>query len=406
MPSDRPGAAGMAAAAACFCLAAVVLIGRGGTGVALGQQALFVWTPHQGKLTSMMLNAHTPAASAREQQLAAADAITSAQRATRGTPAGGSDQAWAQQMLRLGGSYAEDTSRTNLVTSDYSNTHPGFTPMVPETRQGRGVYAFANLISHGATSREDKQVGAARTQQLAQTSAPTVGAARTQQLAEAATSPGSTPDVREDRARPATKAWGWASRSAHGAHGTKLASTGMHIAGESAAVSEAADTHEQKAWSWASSAFHHGSRDSAPKAAPAPAKHVQKQARLADFAMPNKKTGSKEESPRQARLAEARKAIVKLHRASLNFEHRHFTKARRQEDRRARALAHKDDDLERAANQGAAAEFNEYGTIASLGVPRGAESAGKSERDGWGRRYRHERTAAQDAQARAGMCSQ
>jgi len=229
----------MAAAAACFCLAAVVLIGRGGTGVALGQQALFVWTPHQGKLTSMMLNAHTPAASAREQQLAAADAITSAQQATRGTPAGGSDQAWAQQMLRLGGSYAEDTSRTNLVTSDYSNTHPGFTPMVPETRQGRGVYAFANLISHGATSREDKQVGAARTQQLAQTSAPTGGAARTQQLAEAATSPGSTPDVREDRARPATKAWGWASRSAHGAHGTKLASTGMHIAGESAAVSEA-----------------------------------------------------------------------------------------------------------------------------------------------------------------------
>jgi hypothetical protein len=406
MLSARPNASGMAAAAACFCLAAVVFMGRGDAGVALAQQALFVWTPHQGKLTSMMLNAHTPrrpAASAREQQLAAADAITSAPRATRGAPVGGSDRAWAQQMLRLGGSYAEDTSRTNLVTSDYSNTHSGFTPMVPETRQGRGVYAFANLISHGATSREDKQVGAARTQQLAETAAPTVGAARTQQLAETAASPGSTPDVREDRARPATKAWGWASRSAHG---TKLASTGMRIAGESAVVSEAADTHEQKAWSWASKAFHHGSRDSAPKAAPAPAKHVQKQARLADFAIPNKKTGSKEESPRQARLAEARKAIVKLHRASLNYEHRHFTKARRQEDRRARALAHKDDDLERAANQGAAAEFNEYGTIASLGVPRGAESAGKSERDGWGRRYSHESTAAQDAQARAGMWSQ
>jgi len=73
------------------------------------------------------------------------------------------------------------------------------------------------------------------------------------------------------------------------------------------------------------------------------------------------------ESPWCAQLAETRHAIVKLHRASLNFEHNHFQHGQRQEFRRAQELTRKDDDLERAANQGAAAEFNEYGAVASLG---------------------------------------
>ena len=58
-------------------------------------------------------------------------------------------------------------------------------------------------------------------------------------------------------------------------------------------------------------------------------------------------------------------------------------------------MRQRDYHLERDANKGAAAEFNEYGAIASLGVPSGADSAAKTERDGWGRRYRHqERYAA------------
>ena len=38
---------------------------------------------------------------------------------------GESDAAWAKQMLRTGGSYAEEQEGTKLVTSGHSNTHPG-----------------------------------------------------------------------------------------------------------------------------------------------------------------------------------------------------------------------------------------------------------------------------------------
>ena len=81
--------------------------------------------------------------------------------------------------------------------------------------------------------------------------------------------------------------------------------------------------------------------------------------------------------------------IVKLHWVSLNFEHNHFQHGQRQEFRRAQELTRKDDDLGRAANQGAAAEFNEYGTVISSGVPNSANSPSETEGDGWGTTSEH-----------------
>ena len=156
----------------------------------------------------------------------------------------GSDSAWAKQILSMGGSYAEDNSRTSLVTSGYSNSHSGYTPQLPEGRQGGGVYAFANLISHGGTSREGKQVGPARTQQLVETAAPANAPSKplvpaVKQVAK----PGYTAAVREDRARPATKAWDWAE---DGEHGEKTTSMSVKHPGQTSSVSESADTAEQK----------------------------------------------------------------------------------------------------------------------------------------------------------------
>jgi len=404
MRSTAPAGLAAAVVTACCCCALVYTgISGGRRATELQEEALFVWKPHQGKLTAMMDNAR-PARPAREQQLASADG-DAADRPTLRTS--GSDSAWAQQMLRMGGSYAEDNSRTNLVTPDYSNTHPGYTPMLPEGHGHGGVYDFANQISNDATSREEKQLGA-RTQQLAETATPAYTPA-VKQVAK----PGTTPDVREDRARAATKAWGWAERGQHGAKGAAGISLAFGRAAahaESAAVTESPDTPEQKAWSWGASTFseanRHRTEDAAMAAKTAAVKPKQQpsaatqQKQLADFAVPKKasaapRTAARDESPRRARLAEARKAIGKLHRASLNYEHRHYQSARRQEWSRARELTRKDDDLERAANTGAAAEFNEYGAIASLGVPSGAGSAADSERDGWGRR------PAQDDRARS-----
>jgi len=371
------------------CAAALVYTSGSRADAAL-QDDLYVWTPHEGQLTSMINNAKPVQRSqAREQQLAITDSITdraASQPAAHQSASSRSASAWAKQMLSLGGSFAEDKSRSHLVGS-----HSGYTT---EGHRRGGVYAFANQITHGEHSRRETQVGPARTQVLEETAVPSHShsshmVTAVKQVAQ----PGATPDVREDHARGTTKA---ADRQ-HGAAGISLAARKANPSKSSATFSESADTAEQKAWSWGSSAFSDGNRhrafdatqarkDAAYAAATAA---VTKRPTLADFAVPARRTQQESarsnESPRRARLAEARHAIVKLHRASLNFEHSHFKLGQRQESRRARELTRKDDDLERAANQGAAAEFNEYGAVASLGVPNGANSAAETEGDGWGR---------------------
>jgi hypothetical protein len=407
----RVSTAAMAAGlVALSCFAALVYTSRSGSArVALQQEDLYVWSPHQGKLTAMLINSKPAHVSqAREQQLAITESITdrpSENMQSRHDASVQSDASWAKQMLSMGGSYAEDKGRTNLVTAGYSNTHSGFSSAVPEERSGSGVYAFANLISHGGTARDDKEVGPARTQQLSETAAHPAAIStpsKTQPATRQVAKPGFTADVREDPARATTKAWDWAGDRQHGSKGAMLADSKprahvMH--GESAAVVESSDTPEQKAWSWGSTAFGNGRHRAfdaaqarkdaaAAKQSTTAPKPAQKQKQLADFAMPKKAAGNSNESPRRARLAEARKAIVKLHRASLNYEHRHYQHAKRHESRNARKLTRRDDDLERDANKGAAAEFNDYGAVASLGIPSGANSAqseSESRGDGWGR---------------------
>ena len=246
--------------------------------------------------------------------------------------------------------------------------------MLPESHGHGGVYTFANLISHGKNSRGGKQVGLARTQQLVQIDEPKASSNPVGSAAE---------HVAETASKELAK---------------------RAIAGESAAVSETPDTAEQKAWTWGSSAFSDGNRHRSFDVSQSPllssgatvkaavATRATAHKKLADFAVPARRmqpAARSNESPRRARLAEARHAIVKLHRASLNFEHNHFQHGQRQEFRRAQELTRKDDDLERAANQGAAAEFNEYGAVASLGVPNGANSAAETEGDGWGTTSEH-----------------
>ena len=123
------------------------------------------------------------------------------------------------------------------------------------------MYSFGNMISHDQKSREGKQTGAARTEELAQSDQPLSvreamladrTTANSQASAKQVAKQGTTPDVREEPARATTKAWEWAHNPQKGAKSVRASRAPT---GESAAVSESEDTHEQKAWSWATTAF-------------------------------------------------------------------------------------------------------------------------------------------------------
>ena len=418
----RRTAAAAGALALCVC-GVVLLAGRlrsASVDGLLEGDAEGLWAPHEGPLTAMLRARRVQRGAARTQQLTWDDRLMSAAAAHRARGRGhgraGADSAaaaarWAQQMLRTGGSLAERKGRTNLVTADYANTHAGYTSSVPETRSGRGVYDFASQISSDAHARQsDRQVGAARTMELAE-AAHEMEAEPAEQLdaprRAAALSPplGATAAIREARARDTTKAWKWAGDREHaakGAAGTGAATLGP--ASASAAVTESADTPEQKSWSWAASVFSDAnrhrsedaamaSRSAAARSAAAPRTQARSQAAprrqlpLADFAAPAAPaaaaaaaTGRAEptgvrENPRRARILAARAAIGELHRTSQDFEHARFQHARSRAARRARALSERDDSLERAADAGAAAEVGEYAAIASLGIPSGSHSA-------------------------------
>ena len=295
--------AGLAAGLVAICCAAALVYTSSSR-----SDVLFVWTPHEGKLTALLNNAKPMhSAKARVQQLAITDDPAVMESSRHDSSSEESDSSWAKQMLRTGGSYAEEKGRTNLVTPGYSNTHSGYTSSIPESHGGQGVYAFASQISHDHTSREEKQTGAAQKEELAQTDQPVsaaipesqggqgvysfgnmishdktsregkqTGAARTEELAQSdqplsvrealladrttasqasakqVAKRGTTPDVREEPARATTKAWEWAHDPQKG---TRSARASRVPTGESAAVSESEDTHEQKAWSWATTAF-------------------------------------------------------------------------------------------------------------------------------------------------------
>jgi hypothetical protein len=104
--------AGLAAGLVAICCAAALVYTSSSR-----SDVLFVWTPHEGKLTALLNNAKPMhSAKARVQQLAITDDPAVMESSRHDSSSEESDSSWAKQMLRTGGSYAEEKGRTNLVT--------------------------------------------------------------------------------------------------------------------------------------------------------------------------------------------------------------------------------------------------------------------------------------------------